>query len=110
MQDYFKDLSQHEEHLKLLKESGNFLIDVVTDPIAAEIKKMISVLVQQYSDLVRRYENYKQTEVIGRARSEYEDGVKRLHTWLSGAQTGLDQTVSCNHEALKEHLLLLEVS
>ncbi|XP_025103982.1 nesprin-1-like isoform X4 [Pomacea canaliculata] len=108
IQDYFKDLNQHEEHLKLLKESGNFLIDVVTDPIAAEIKKMISVLVQQYSDLVRRYENYKQTEVIGRARSEYEDGVKRLHTWLSGAQTGLDQTVSCNHEALKEHLLLLE--
>nr|KAG5692778.1 hypothetical protein BaRGS_009394 [Batillaria attramentaria] len=108
IQEYFKDLAQYEERLKVLNESGAFLVGVVTEPIAAEIKELMALLNQRCTELAQRFEQYKQTEVIGRARQEYEEGVERLAGWLSGAQEILDQQIPCIHAPLKEHLLQLD--
>ena len=110
IQEFFKDVAQYEERLKVLNDSGNFLVGVVTDPVAAEIKETLSLMNQQCPDLVDSFQQYKQTEVIGRAREEYNEGVQRLQNWLTSAQEVLAQRIPCVHAPLKEHLLQLDVS
>lgn len=110
IQEFFKDVAQYEERLKALNDSGNFLLGVVTDPVAAEIKEMLSVMNQQCPALMDSFQQYKQTEVIGRARAEYSEGVQRLENWLTAAKEALGNQIPCVHAPLKEHLLLLDVS
>ena len=46
MQEFFQDLDKWEEKCKTLNESGNFLIEVVQEPIAADIKNKVLLVVQ----------------------------------------------------------------
>lgn len=110
IQEFFKDVAQYEERLKVLNDSGNFLLGVVTEPVAAEIKELLAVMNQRCPDLTDNFQQYKQVEVIGRAREEYNEGVQRMENWLTGAQGVLGQQVPCVHAPLKEHLLQLDVS
>ena len=43
-QSFFADLGKWEEKCKMLNESGNFLIEVVREPIAADIKNKVHQL------------------------------------------------------------------
>ena len=94
----------------MLNESANFLIDVCTEPVAAEIQRTLMQISQRFSDLVNSFQDFRQNEVIGKARSEYETGVASLETWLHDSSDILDQTVMCIHADLKAYLLELDVS
>ncbi|XP_076442566.1 muscle-specific protein 300 kDa-like isoform X3 [Babylonia areolata] len=108
IQEFFKDTAQYEERLKALNDSGNFLMGVVTDAVAAEIKEILEAMNREFPALTASFQKYKQTEVIGRARKEYEEGVQRLEAWLVEAQQVLNQEIPCVHAPLKEHLLQLD--
>ncbi|KAK7104412.1 hypothetical protein V1264_019133 [Littorina saxatilis] len=108
IQEFFKDVAQYEKRLKTLNDSGNFLLGVVTDPVGEEIKAMLAVMNQRCPALIDSFQQYKQTEVIGKARVEYGDGVERLKDWLSTAQELLGQEIPCIHAPLKEHLMQLD--
>ncbi|GFR66525.1 nesprin-1, partial [Elysia marginata] len=107
-EEFFRDISQHEDQHKLLNESANFLIDVCSEPVAAEIQRTLMHLNQRFSDLVNGFQDFRQNEVIGKARTEYETGVASLETWLHDSSDILDQTVKCIHADLKAYLLELD--
>ena len=110
MQEFFRDISQHEEQHKLLNESANFLLEVCSEPVCAEIQRTLMQLNKRFSDLVNGFQDFRQNEVIGKARSEYETGVASLETWLHDSSDILEQTVMCIHADLKAYLLELDVS
>ena len=41
VQDFFEKLETWEEKLRVLKEASNFLVEVVEEPIAAQIKEQV---------------------------------------------------------------------
>ena len=110
IQEFFKDVDQYEERLRTLNDSGNFLLSVATDPVAEEIKSVLEQMNQKCPEMMDSYQQFEQTEVIGRARSEYEEGVEGLSSWLQGAEAVLNEQIPCIHAPLKEHLLQLDVS
>lgn len=109
-QEFFKDLAQYEEKHKLLNESANFLIEVTTDPIGDEIKQTVLSLNRRYTELVEGFHDFRQNEVIGKARVEYEAGVSNLEGWLNYSNGIINQDVKCIHADLKAYLLELDVS
>ena len=56
----------------MFNEAANFLIDVSNEPTANEIKNVILVLNRRFKDLIEGYHTFRQNEVIGKARAEYE--------------------------------------
>ncbi|XP_076463750.1 muscle-specific protein 300 kDa-like isoform X7 [Babylonia areolata] len=108
VEEFFKDSAQYEDRLKMLNDSGGFLLGVVTDPVAEEIRERLEEMNAQCPDLLSSFEQFRETEVIGRARSEYDEGVEQMEKWLDGAQGVLNQQVPCVHADLKEHLLQLD--
>ncbi|XP_035824390.1 nesprin-1 [Aplysia californica] len=107
-EEYFKDLAQYEEKHKILNESANFLIDVSSDPVAAEIKETLLLLNRRFKDLTEGFQSFRQNEVIGKARAEYETGVATLESWLGETSDILSQQVRCVHAELKAYLLELD--
>ena len=103
-------VQQYEDKHRVLNESGNFLIETVEEPVAAEIKQTLLMLNRRFKDLVEQYTHYKQVEVVGKARKEYNEGLLRLTQWLKGAEDLLAQEVPCKHALLKEYLNELDVS
>ena len=45
-QNFFQDKESWKEKCKTMNESGNFLIEVVREPIAAEIKNKVTFKIQ----------------------------------------------------------------
>ncbi|GFO48198.1 nesprin-1, partial [Plakobranchus ocellatus] len=107
-EEFFRDIAQHEEQHKLLNESANFLLDVSSEPVAAEIQRTLMQLNKRFGDLVNGFQDFRQNEVIGKARAEYETGVTSLDTWLHDSTDILEQTVMCIHADLKAYLLELD--
>ena len=103
-------MQQYEEKHKILNEAGNFLIETVEEPVAAEIKQTLLMINRRYKDLVEQFQTFKQVEVIGKARKEYGDGILRLSQWLKGAEDLLAREVPCKHALLREYLNELDVS
>ena len=109
-QEYFKEMAQYEEKHKIFNESANFLIDCSTEPVANEIKNTQLTLNRRFKDLVDGFLAFRQTEVIGKARTEYESGVTKLQGWLGESSDILSRQVKCIHAELKAYLLELDVS
>ncbi|KAL8590280.1 hypothetical protein ACOMHN_006396 [Nucella lapillus] len=108
VEEFFKDLNQYEDRLRTLNDSGEFLLGVVTDPVAEEIKERLEEMNVQIPDLIGSFEQFRETEVVGRARTEYDEGVEHIEKWLNTAQDILNEQIPCVHAALKEHLLQLD--
>ena len=109
-QQFFSNLPQQEEKHKILNESGNFLIETVEEPVAAEIKQTLLMVNRRFKELVEQYQTYKQVEVVGKARKEYGVGLNKLSNWLKDAEESLVREVPCRHTELRDYLNELDVS
>lgn len=109
-QQFFADLAQFEEKHKILNESGNFLIETTEEPVAAEIKQVLLMVNRRFKDLVDQFQNFKQVEVVGKARKEYGDGLLRLTQWLKEAEELIAREVPCKHSVLRDYLNEIDVS
>ena len=103
-------MAQYEEKHKILNESANFLIDCSTEPVANQIKNTLLTLNRRFKELIDGFLAFRQTEVIGKARTEYQAGVTKLQGWLGESADVLSKQVKCIHAELKAYLLELDVS
>lgn len=108
-QEFFSDLSEHQDKHKLLNDSANFLIEGATQPVADEIKRTILLVNRRFTEVVEGFQSFHQNEIIGKAKSEYEKGVDSLAAWLTSALEVLGRPVRCIHAELKAYLLELDV-
>lgn len=86
------------------------MVDVSNEVTAAEIKQTLQLLNNRFANLIEGYHSFRQNEVVGKARAEYEKGVLNVGSWLSDATDALDRSVKCIHADLKAYLLELDVS
>jgi hypothetical protein len=65
---------------------------------------------RRFKDLVDQFQHFKQVEVVGKARKEYNDGLLRLTQWLREAEELVAREVPCKHAVLKDYLNEIDVS
>lgn len=109
-QQFFSDLPEFEDKHKILNEAGNFLIETTEEPVAVEIKQTLLMINRRFKDLADQFQHFKQVEVVGKARKEYNDGLLRLTQWLKDAEELVAREVPCKHTVLKDYHNEIDVS
>lgn len=71
---------------------------------------MLLMVNRRFKDLVDQFQNFKQVEVVGKARKEYGDGLLRLTQWLKEAEELIAREVPCKHSVLRDYLNEIDVS
>ena len=108
-QDFFSDLAKSEEKHKVLVESSNFLVEVVTETVAAEIKEQVLMLNQRWSEVSTQARRVVKEVTVEKCRHGYDTGVAALTQWLNMAERTLLAPVQCTYVELRERVQLLEV-
>ena len=104
MKQFFQDLAKYGVKKRILNDSGNFLIGIVEEPIATEIKQTLLMLNGRYEELVEQFKQFKAVE------KEYNETMSRLTQWIKHSEELMARKLSCRHTALKEYLNNLDVS
>ncbi|KAL5008450.1 hypothetical protein ScPMuIL_014031 [Solemya velum] len=107
-EQFFSELVEYEKKHKAFNDAATFLIEVCEDSVGAEIKQMVLLLNRRFIELSDQYQTFQQVEVIGKAKSQYNEGVARVSQWLKNAEDLLVQEVPCVHNILKEYLQELD--
>ena len=108
-QDFFSDLAKSEEKHKVLLESSNFLVEVVTETVAAEIKEQVLMLNQRWSEVSTQARRVVKEVTVEKCRHGYDAGVAALTQWLDMAERTILAPVQCTYVELRERVQLLEV-
>lgn len=109
-QQHFSETPENEEKLRQVNDSGNFLMEVCSEPIADEIRQTLASLNTEFKTVTESFEEFKRVEIIGKGKQEYAEGVNRISEWLKNAEELMMQPVPCIHANLKDHLQDLTVS
>ena len=93
-----------------MNEAGNFLIEVVHEPIAAEIKEQLLLINRRWKDVSEQAQAFLQHQSIERHQREYRAGLARLLHWLKMTEALTKVELNCNFREVKEHMRALDVS
>lgn len=93
-----------------MNESGNFLIEVVREPIAADIKQQLLLINRRWKDVSEQARDFIQHESIERALREYRAGLAKINDWLARTEALCAARLTCNLHAVKDHVRALDVS
>lgn len=110
LQDFFGDLDKFEDKHKVLVESSNFLIEVVTETVATEIKQQVVMLNQRWGEVSTHARRFVQEVTVEKCRQGYDTRVTGLTQWLDMAESSLHTPVMCTYIELRDRVQLLEVS
>ena len=109
MQDFFDNIEKWQEKHSVLNDSGNFLIEMSEEPIAAEIKQQLLLINRRWKDVSEQAKAFMQQETSERSRREYRLGVDQLREWLDRTEGVIASPVDCDLQAVRAHVKLLDV-
>ena len=109
LQDSFSDLPSWQEKHVVMNEAGNFLIEVVREPIAAEIKQNLLLVNRRWADVSTGAENFMKAFTAEQLRQEYGVGLQRLLEWLERAEVVMEHRAEVNLADARNHAKALEV-
>ena len=110
LQDFFNDLDNYEEKHKVLVESSNFLVEVVTETVAMEIKEQVLMLTQRWGEVSKVARQFVQEVTVKKCRQGYDARVTGVTQWLDMAEGSLHTPIMCTYTELRDRLQVLEVS
>ncbi|XP_064624000.1 muscle-specific protein 300 kDa-like isoform X3 [Lineus longissimus] len=105
---FFADIGKWQEKNRLLNEAGDFLTDVSTDPVAAEIKQMLANINRRFKECGDTKQEVERQETVEKTRSEYKLGVGKIADWLDNVEGLLEKEIPCDYQSIKDLLQGLE--
>ena len=93
-----------------MNKAGNFLIEVVREPIDAEIKQHLLLINRRWKEVSEQARAFIQYASVERMRREYIAGIASLVAWLDAAEALRAAQLHCNLAEVKAHVRALDVS
>ena len=103
-------MEKWEEKLRVLKESSNFLVEVVQEPVAVEIKERVLFIDTRWQDINKQIVQFMAKQTAEKGQREYQVGIDNLDQWLIRAENLARSELPCNHAVVREHVQQLDVS
>ena len=75
LQDMFDNMDKWAEKNQVMNDSGNFLIEVVTEPVAVEIKEQVLMLNRRWDDVGSEAKRFVAQETAEKGRRDYQNMV-----------------------------------
>ena len=95
----------------MLNKAGNFLIEVVTEPVGREIKEQLLMINRRWEDAGTEARHFVQYESVEKTRREYQAIVDATEAWLVAVeQLAGSRDLPCEHAEVKTHVHQLDVS
>ncbi len=94
----------------MLKEASNFLVEVIQENLARDMKEQVLMIDRRFSELQKQITQFLQQEGVERSRQEYREGATRLRQWLERAEQIVTSRLDCTYTELKEYVQQLDVS
>ena len=106
-----KDRLQNcEEKFKTLFEASKFLLDVLEESIASEMKEQVLMLRQRMEEIKHAIQQWRQ-EASQQGKQGYQDLIGQLKSWLDRVDSLLKpRTVECKLADLRRHIQDMEVN
>ena len=98
----------HEKH-KVLNDSATFLINVVEDPIATEIKDNMLMMNRRWNDVIVQVDNIVKRQSAEKSQQEYAGGLHALKDWTQNTDTVVNSECNCTAKELQEYHNTLQV-
>ena len=108
--DFFDNIDEWTEKLRVLKEASNFLVEVIQENLARDMKEQVLMIDRRFSELQKQITQFLQQEGVERSRQEYREGATRLRQWLERAEQIVTSRLDCTYTELKEYVQQLDVS
>ena len=103
------NLDEWSDKLQTLKDASNFLVEVVKEPVALEIKNQVLMINQRFGDVKSEIGKFMQQQSLQQSQQTYQEGVTRLRQWLDGAEGMLRSHATCTLKDLRELMRQLDV-